>query len=105
MRLLDTSGRRGTLTSGLGSELLAGSLATSGLTGSLLSTGHCRCWMWIGGDNLIEMIYVVDGRGGWRKRLQTICEGVCGRRGKKSAEKGGGEKGLSSVRGAVMGAG
>lgn len=32
VRLLDTSGRRGGLAGGLGSELLTGSLATSGLT-------------------------------------------------------------------------
>jgi hypothetical protein len=41
MRLLDTAGRRGLLASGLGGELLAGSLATSGLAGSLLGTSHC----------------------------------------------------------------
>lgn len=32
MRLLDTTGRGGGLAGGLGSELLTGSLATSGLT-------------------------------------------------------------------------
>jgi hypothetical protein len=32
VRLLDTTGRRGGLASGLGGELLTGSLATSGLT-------------------------------------------------------------------------
>lgn len=37
MRLLDTSGGGGGLTSGLGSKLLTGSLATSGLTYSELS--------------------------------------------------------------------
>ena len=41
MRLLDTSGGGGALAGGLGGELLAGSLATSGLTGGLLGAGHC----------------------------------------------------------------
>ena len=41
VRLLDTTGRRGGLASGLGGELLAGSLATGGLTGGLLGAGHC----------------------------------------------------------------
>lgn len=41
VRLLDTSGRRGGLASGLGGELLTGSLATGGLAGSLLGTSHC----------------------------------------------------------------
>jgi histone H3 len=40
VRLLDTTGRGSSLTSGLGSELLTGSLATSGLTGSLLGSSH-----------------------------------------------------------------
>ncbi len=35
VRLLDTTGRRGGLAGGLGGELLAGSLATSGLTGAV----------------------------------------------------------------------
>lgn len=39
--LLDTAGRRSALTGGLGGELLARRLATSGLPGSLLSAGHC----------------------------------------------------------------
>jgi len=39
--LLDTSGRWRGLASGLGGELLTRGLATSGLTGSLLGTGHC----------------------------------------------------------------
>jgi len=38
--LLDTSGRRGRLASCLGGELLTRGLATSGLAGSLLGTGH-----------------------------------------------------------------
>ena len=38
--LLDTSSGRCTLPRGLGGQLLAGSLATSGLTGCLLGTGH-----------------------------------------------------------------
>jgi len=38
--LLDTSGGGGGLAGGLGSELLTGSLATSGLTGSLLGASH-----------------------------------------------------------------
>ena len=42
MRLLDTSGGGGALAGGLGGELLAGSLATSGLTGGLLGAGHCE---------------------------------------------------------------
>jgi hypothetical protein len=37
VRLLDTTGRRGGLASGLGGELLAGSLATSGLACDALS--------------------------------------------------------------------
>ena len=41
VRLLDTTGRRGGLASGLGGELLTGSLATSGLAGGLLGAGHC----------------------------------------------------------------
>jgi hypothetical protein len=41
VRLLDTTGGRGGLASGLGGELLTGSLATSGLTGGLLGTSHC----------------------------------------------------------------
>ena len=49
VRLLDTTGRRGGLASGLGGELLTGSLATSGLTGGLLGAGHrngCRSVAW-----------------------------------------------------------
>jgi len=41
VRLLDTSGGWCRFTGSLGCELLTRSLATSGLTGSLLSTGHC----------------------------------------------------------------
>lgn len=41
VRLLDTSGRRGGLASGLGGELLTGSLATGRLAGGLLGTSHC----------------------------------------------------------------
>lgn len=41
MGLLDTAGRGGALTGGLGGQLLAGSLSSGGLTGGLLSTGHC----------------------------------------------------------------
>jgi len=41
MGLLDTSGRRGGFTSGLGGELLTRGLATGGFTGCLLGTGHC----------------------------------------------------------------
>jgi len=40
--LLDTTGRRGGLASGLGGELLARGFATSGLAGSLLGSSHCR---------------------------------------------------------------
>ena len=40
VRLLDTTGRWRGLAGSLGGELLAGSLATSGLTGGLLSAGH-----------------------------------------------------------------
>lgn len=39
--LLDTSGRGSALASSLGGKLLTGSLATSGLAGSLLCAGHC----------------------------------------------------------------
>jgi hypothetical protein len=38
--LLDTSGGGGGLTSGLGGELLTGSLSSGGLTGGLLGTSH-----------------------------------------------------------------
>lgn len=41
VRLLDTSGGGRGLASGLGSQLLTGSLATGGLTGGLLGAGHC----------------------------------------------------------------
>jgi hypothetical protein len=41
VRLLDTTGRRGALASGLGGKLLARSLATSGLAGGLLGASHC----------------------------------------------------------------
>jgi len=41
MRLLDTTGRWGLLASGLGGELLARSLSSSGLAGCLLRAGHC----------------------------------------------------------------
>ena len=44
MGLLDTAGRGGCgglARRGLGSELLTGRLATGGLAGSLLGTGHC----------------------------------------------------------------
>jgi len=39
--LLDTSGGGGRFAGSLGCKLLTRSLATSGLTGSLLSTSHC----------------------------------------------------------------
>ena len=42
MRLLDTSGRGCRLTGSLGGKLLTGGFASSGLTGSLLGTGHCE---------------------------------------------------------------
>ncbi|EJK66750.1 hypothetical protein THAOC_12298, partial [Thalassiosira oceanica] len=38
--LLDSSGRRGGLASGLGGELLAGGLSSGGLAGGLLCSGH-----------------------------------------------------------------
>ena len=40
MGLLDTSGGGGGLTSGLGGELLTGSLSSGRLTGGLLGTSH-----------------------------------------------------------------
>ena len=40
MRLLHASGSRGTLSGGLGGELLSGSLASGGLTRGLLGTSH-----------------------------------------------------------------
>ena len=43
VRLLDAAGRRGGLAGRLGGELLARGLATGGLTGSLLRTGHFYC--------------------------------------------------------------
>ena len=41
--LLDAAGGGGTLASGLGGELLAGSLASGGLAGGLLGTSHVDC--------------------------------------------------------------
>lgn len=41
MRLLDTSGGRCALASGLGGQLFAGRFATGRLASSLLGTGHC----------------------------------------------------------------
>ena len=41
--LLDATGGRGGLASGLGGQLLPGGLASSGLTGGLLCTGHVEC--------------------------------------------------------------
>ena len=41
VRLLDTSGGWCTLASGLGGELFPWGLASSGLAGGLLGTGHC----------------------------------------------------------------
>lgn len=59
VRLLDTTGRRGGLAGGLGSELLARSLATSGLAGGLLGAGHCgKCLM---GEVVMELMWLVDG--------------------------------------------
>jgi hypothetical protein len=49
VRLLDTSGRRGTLASSLGCELLSRGLATGRLAGSLLSASHCDGLMKIDG--------------------------------------------------------
>ena len=46
--LLDTTGRRGTLAGSLGSKLLTGCLATSGLASGLLGTSHC-------GNESVEM--------------------------------------------------
>ncbi|DBA03601.1 TPA: hypothetical protein N0F65_006780 [Lagenidium giganteum] len=55
MRLLDATGGRRALTRGLRGELFARCLATGGLTGSLLGTGHAEavcgglavcCWNW-----------------------------------------------------------
>lgn len=40
MRLLDTTGRGGTLTGSFGGQLLTRSLSSSGFTGSLLGTSH-----------------------------------------------------------------
>jgi histone H3 len=40
VRLLHTSGGRSRLASGLGGELLSGSLSSGGLTGGLLGSGH-----------------------------------------------------------------
>ena len=41
MGLLDTSGGGSRLASGLGGQLLAGSLSSGGLAGGLLGTSHC----------------------------------------------------------------
>jgi len=41
VRLLDASGRGRRLASGLGGELLTGSLSTGGLAGGLLGASHC----------------------------------------------------------------
>ena len=43
MGLLDAASGGGTLASGLGGELLAGSPASGGLAGGLLGTGHFGC--------------------------------------------------------------
>ena len=43
VRLLDAAGRRGGLAGRRGGEVLARGLATGGLTGSLLRTGHFYC--------------------------------------------------------------
>ncbi len=40
---LDTTGGRGRFSGGFGSQLLAGSFSSGGLTGGLLGTSHCRC--------------------------------------------------------------
>jgi len=58
VRLLDTTGGRGRFTGSLGSELLTGGLATSGLAGSLLGTGHCERLQLMFG---MEVGVVVDG--------------------------------------------
>lgn len=42
VRFLNTSGSWGTLTSGLGGQLFTWGLASSGFTGGLLCTCHCR---------------------------------------------------------------
>ena len=44
--LLDATGGRGGLASGLGGQLLPGGLASSGLTGGLLGTGHFDRFKW-----------------------------------------------------------
>ena len=44
MWLLDSSGSRGALASGLGRQLFAGSLASSGLASCLLGTSHFSCF-------------------------------------------------------------
>ena len=44
--LLDAAGGRGGLASGLGGQLLPGGLASSGLTGGLLGTGHFDGFKW-----------------------------------------------------------
>jgi len=46
VRLLDTTGRWRRFTGCLGSELLAGGFATSGLAGGLLSAGHVVVGRW-----------------------------------------------------------
>ena len=43
MGLLDATGGGGGLASRLGGELLAGGLASGGLTGGLLGTSHVDC--------------------------------------------------------------
>jgi hypothetical protein len=46
MGLLDATGRRGALASGLGRELLPRGLASGGLASGLLGTCHCRLTMY-----------------------------------------------------------
>lgn len=56
MRLLDTTGSGGTLTSSLGGKLLTRSLASGRFTGSLLSTSHCDAFGITFFQRVIEII-------------------------------------------------
>jgi hypothetical protein len=63
--LLDTSGGGGGLTSGLGGELLTGSLSSGRLTGGLLGTSHFDSWCMCSGElksyELLDFGVVFEG--------------------------------------------
>jgi hypothetical protein len=68
VRLLDAASGGRTLTSGLGGELLARSLAAGRLTSGLLGTGHGGWENW----ELVVFLGWMLCRANWRMRLPTI---------------------------------